>query len=371
MDPIYLDYNGTTPVDPAVVEAMLPYLREHFGNPSSQSVFGRRARAGLEQARQQVADLIGAQPDEIYFTSGATEANNWVVLGLHTHTVTSTIEHPSILKACARLGDKVQLVGVDSHGILDPESLCERSMKLLSVMHSNNEIGTIQNLPALGEMARRAGALFHSDAAQSLGKVDVSVASLGVDLLTIAGHKLYAPKGIGALYVRRGVNLPAYIVGAGQERGARSGTENVAYAVALGAACALAQGRWQQDGARMADLRDQLQARLQQDLGDRVRLNGHPQQRLPNTLSVNFVGVTGAELLGQCPHLAASTGPACHDGVVRLSHVLAALGLEPEIGRGAVRLTLGRHTTANEIEQTAAMLVAAYQGLATGPGLQR
>jgi cysteine desulfurase len=368
VNPIYLDYNGTTPVDPAVVEALLPYLREHFGNPSSQSPYGRQAKAALDQARQQVADLIGAQPDEIYFTSGATEANNWVILGLDTHTVTTAIEHPSVLKACARLGDRVQIVPVDHHGRVDPESLRWRPMKLLSVMHSNNEIGTIQDLPALSEMARSVGALIHSDAAQSLGKVDIKVDALGVDLLTLAGHKVYAPKGIGALYVRRGVNLPPYLLGAGQERGSRSGTENVAYAVALGTACALAKSRWQQDGERMAALRDRLQTRLQNELGQRICFNGHPQLRLPNTLSVNFVGVTGADLLRDCPGLAASTGPACHDGVVRLSHVLAALGLEPEIGRGAVRLTLGRLTTPTEVEQTADLLVAAYQHLTTVSG---
>ena len=361
MEPIYLDYNGTTPVDPAVVEAMIPYLKEHFGNPSSQSPYGRRARAGLDQARQQVADLIGAEADEIYFTSGATEANNWVILGLNTDTVTTEIEHPSVLKACARLGEKVRRLGVDRYGQVSPDALRNLPMKLLSVMHSNNEVGTLQDLPALSQIAREAGAIVHTDAAQSLGKVAINVNQLGVDLLTVAGHKLYAPKGIGALYIRRGISLPAFIVGAGQERGLRSGTENVPYAVALGAACALAQNRWREDAERMSRLRDSLESRLHEELGEGVCLNGHPERRLPNTLSINFLGTTGAELLQDCPGLAASTGPACHDGVVRLSHVLAALGVEPEIGRGAVRLTLGRQTTAFEIEQVGDMLVAAYQ----------
>lgn len=367
MDPIYLDYNGTTPVDPEVLEAMLPYLREHFGNPSTSSVYGKRARSGLDLARQQVADLIGAQSDEIVFTSGATEANNWVILGLNTVTVTTAIEHPSLLKACARLSQPAHVAPVDSTGVLDAAGLEAVPMKLLSVMHSNNEVGTLQDLAPLSELARRKGALFHTDAAQSLGKVEVDVNRLGVDFLTIAGHKLYAPKGIGALYIRRGTELPAYLLGAGQEGGRRSGTENVAYAVALGAACQLAAGRWRQDAERMRQLRDRLQDRLQQELGERVRLNGHPSQRLPNTLSVNFLGVTGAELLRNCPELAASTGPACHDGVVRLSHVLAALGVPPEVGKGAVRLTLGRHTTAAEVETTAAVLVRAYREISKEP----
>lgn len=363
MDPIYLDYNGTTPVDPAVVEAMLPYLRDHFGNPSTTSVYGKRARAGLDVARQQVAELIGAQPDEIVFTSGATEANNWVILGLNTQTVTTAIEHPSVLKACARLSTPAQVAAVDGEGRLQLETVWDLPMKLLSVMHSNNEVGTLQDLAPFSELARRKDALFHSDAAQSLGKVEVNVEKLGVDLLTIAGHKLYAPKGVGALYVRRGTELPAYIVGAGQEGGRRSGTENVALAVALGAACQLAAGRWREDARQLQELRDRLQHRLQTELGENVRLNGHPVHRLPNTLSVNFVGVTGADLLRRCPQLAASTGPACHDGVVRLSHVLAALGVAPEIGKGAVRLTLGRHTSAADVETAATALQEAYRQL--------
>lgn len=365
MKPIYLDYNGTTPVDPEVVEAMLPYLREHYGNPSTKSSLGQRARAGLETARQQVAELINAQPEEIFFTSGATEANNWVVLGLApTQMVTTTIEHPSILRACDRLEANgigtVRKLAVDAQGYLAPSLLDGVSARLVSIMHSNNEVGTLQPIADLAARAHVGGALFHTDAAQSLGKLEVDVQAWGVDLLTIAGHKLYAPKGIGALYVRQGVKLDPYILGAGQEHGLRSGTENVAYGVALGAACALAGRRWREDGARMAQLRDDLQARLHSALGDRVVLNGHPEFRLPNTLSVNFRGVTGAALLQECPGLAASTGPACHDGVVRLSHVLAALGVDPELGKGAVRLTLGRTSTAEEVEEAARTLISAY-----------
>ena len=365
MNPIYLDYNGTTPVDPQVVEAMLPYLREHFGNPSTKSPLGQRAKKGLETARQQVAELINARPEEIFFTSGATEANNWVVLGLApTQMVTTTIEHPSVLRACERLEalgiGTVRKLAVDSHGSVHPGQLDGLSAKLVSIMHSNNEVGTLQPVAELAARSKASGALFHTDAAQSLGKLEVDVQAWNVDLLTIAGHKLYAPKGIGALYVRQGVKLDPYILGAGQEHGLRSGTENVAYAVALGAACQLAKQRWRADGARMGELRDSLQARLQAELGDRVAINGHPQRRLPNTLSINFRGTTGAALLQECPRLAASTGPACHDGVVRLSHVLAALGVDPELGKGAVRLTLGRTTTAEEIELAAQTLVAAY-----------
>ncbi|MFN8610517.1 MAG: cysteine desulfurase family protein [Vulcanimicrobiota bacterium] len=365
MNPIYLDYNGTTPVDPEVVEAMLPYLRQHYGNPSTKSLLGQRAKSGLETARQQVAELINASPEEIFFTSGATEANNWVVLGLApTQMVTTTIEHPSVLRACERLEatgvGTVRKLAVDRQGCVHPEQLEGLNAKLVSVMHSNNEVGTLQPVAELAARARAAGALFHTDAAQSLGKLEVDVQAWGVDFLTIAGHKLYAPKGVGALYVRQGVKLDPYVLGAGQEAGLRSGTENVAGAVALGAACALARQRWREDSARMARLRDQLQARLQDELGDRVVLNGHPQQRLPNTLSINFRGTTGATLLQECPQLAASTGPACHDGVVRLSHVLAAMGVEPELGKGAVRLTLGRTTTQAEVEQAADSLLSAY-----------
>ncbi|MBX3170832.1 MAG: cysteine desulfurase [Candidatus Eremiobacteraeota bacterium] len=368
MNLIYLDYNGTTPVDPEVVEAMLPYLREHYGNPSTKSSLGQKARAGLERARQQVAALINARPEEIYFTSGATEANNWVVLGLGpTQMVTTTIEHPSVLKACDRLEAQgigtVRRLPVDGYGCLQPEQLEGVQARLVSVMHSNNEVGTVQPIAELAARARAAGALFHSDAAQSLGKLEVDVQAWGVDFLTMAGHKLYAPKGIGALYVRSGVPIDPYILGAGQERGQRSGTENVALAVALGAACELAGQRWRQDGSRMAQLRDHLQLRLQAELGDRVVVNGPPQDRLPNTLSVNFLGTTGAALLQQCPQLAASTGPACHDGVVRLSHVLAGLGVDPEVGKGAVRLSLGRLTTLQETEIAASTLIAAYQRL--------
>lgn len=373
MNLIYLDSNGTTPVDPEVVEAMLPYLREHYGNPSTRSPLGQKAKAGLEQARQQVAALINAHPVEIYFTSGATEANNWVVLGLGpTQMVTTTIEHPSVLKACERLEAQgigtVRRLPVDAHGCVQPEQLDGVQAQLVSIMHSNNEVGTVQPIAQLAARARAAGALFHSDAAQSLGKLEVDVQAWGVDFLTLAGHKVYAPKGIGALYMRKGVQIDPYVLGAGQERGQRSGTENVALAVALGAACELAAQRWRADGSRMAQLRDELQQRLQGELGDRVVVNGHPQHRLPNTLSLNFLGTTGAALLQECPQLAASTGPACHDGVVRLSHVLAALGVDPEVGKGAVRLSLGRSTTGQEVEAAAAALVGAYQkvSLVTG-----
>jgi cysteine desulfurase len=366
MNLIYLDYNGTTPVDPEVVEAMLPYLREHYGNPSTRSPLGQQAKAGLERAREQVAALINARPEEIYFTSGATEANNWVVLGLApTQMVTTTIEHPSVLRACERLEAQgigtVRRLPVDGHGCLQPDQLEGVQAQLVSIMHSNNEVGTLQPIAQLAAKARAAGALFHSDAAQSLGKLEVDVQVWGIDFLTIAGHKLYAPKGIGALYVRAGVELDPYILGAGQERGLRSGTENVALAVALGAACELAGRRWREDGARMGRLRDQLQQRLVEELGERVLVNGHPENRLPNTLSINFQGTTGAALLQECPQLAGSTGPACHDGVVRLSHVLAALGVDPEVGKGAVRLSLGRLTTSQEMEIAATTLVAAYQ----------
>jgi cysteine desulfurase len=378
MNPIYLDYNATTPVDPAVVEAMLPYLRAHFGNPSSSHAYGREAHDAVERARQQVADLIGARPDEIIFTGGGSEASNLAIKGvvfakLHgvfgrwargAHIVTTAVEHPATLQPCRfleRLGCRVTVLPVDRHGRVDPDAVrraLDRTTTLVSIMHSNNEVGTLQPVREIAALARERGGLVHTDVAQSLGKVPVHVEELGVDLLSVAGHKLYAPKGVGALYVRRGITLEPLIHGAGHEGGRRAGTENVPSLVALGEACRLARESMPGATERLQQLRDRLWDLLRDALGDRLVLNGHPGLRLPNTLNVNFVGHVGADILQQAPEVAASTGSACHEGKVSQSPVLCAMGVPLELGRGAVRLSVGRFTTADDVNRAAAALVA-------------
>ena len=374
MKPIYLDYNATTPIDPAVVEAMEPFLRERFGNPSSTHAYGQIARDALERSRRQVAALLGAAPDEIVFTGGGSEASNLALKGVFfaalakspaqdLHVITSAVEHPATLEPCAfleRLGCRVTVLPVDRHGVVELDALRRALAEptlLVSIMHANNEVGTLQPIREIASLAHEHGALVHTDAAQSAGKIEVKVRDLGVDLLSIAGHKLYAPKGVGALYVRGGVALEPLIHGAGHERGRRAGTENVPYAAALGTACEVADRSLPAATEQLRRLRDRLWRGLQDGLGDRVVLNGHPARRLPNTLNVNFVGWTGAELLEAIPDIAASTGSACHEGQVHLSPVLAAMGVPPEVGRGAVRLSVGRFSTDAEIERACHLLV--------------
>jgi cysteine desulfurase len=384
MNPIYLDSNATTPLDPAVVEAILPYLRDHFGNPSSVHAFGKKAHDAVEQARAEVASLLGAQPEEIVFCGGGTEASNHALKGAvfarmrgffgrlirfgrqaGAHIVTSAVEHPATLQPCAfleRLGCRVTILPVDRHGLVDPADVARaihRGATLVSIMHSNNEVGTLQPIKEIAALCRQRGVLMHTDAAQSLGKVAVDVKDLGVDLLSLAGHKLYAPKGVGVLYVRRGVTLEPCLHGAGHEGGRRAGTENVPYIVGLGAACRVARASLPEATGRLQALRDRLWQRLRDGLGERVVLNGHPERRLPNTLNVNFVGHVGAELLQACPEVAASTGSACHEGQVTQSAVLCAMKVPPEVGRGAVRLTVGRFTTEEEVDRAAAALLKA------------
>ena len=372
--PIYLDYNATTPVLPEVLEAMLPYLRERFGNPSSLHPYGQEARRGVDRARGQVADLLGCSPDEIIFTSGGTESNNLAILGTIRdagdpgHVVTSVIEHPAVLRPCEMLerqGHRVTRLGVDSLGVVDVgqarDALNDLPL-LLTVMHANNETGTMQPVKELAALARERGALVHTDAAQSVGKVPVDVEHLGVDLLSIAGHKLYAPKGVGALYVRRGTRLAPVIVGAGHERGLRPGTENVASIVGLGAACALARNTLHAESARVLALRERLWGLLGEGVPG-LRLNGHPTERLPNTLNVVFPGVRSSSLLKAAAGVAASAGSACHEGGETPSPVLAAMGLSDDDALGSVRLSLGRLTTEVDVTTAAAGLVAAWRVL--------
>ncbi len=368
MHPVYLDYNATTPVDPLVVDELLPWLQEGFGNPSSNHPYGQRAKHAVEQARSRVASLLGAHPAEIIFTSGGTEANNQALIGVALancergrHIITSSIEHPAVLNPLHWLegqGFNITYLPVDSSGRVDPETLrqaitCETI--LVSVMHANNEVGTIQPLAEIGAIAREHGILLHTDAAQSVGKIPTRVDELGVDLLTIAGHKFYAPKGIGALYVRTGVKIDPYLHGAGHEGGRRAGTENVPYIAALGKAAELAGQRLASEGERIRELRDRFHARLN-ELVDGVLLNGHPTERLPNTLNISFSDVVGADLLSRIPEMAASTGSACHDGSGELSGVLKAMGVPREQGFGAIRFSLGRLTTAEELERAAELV---------------
>jgi len=367
VSPIYLDYNASTPIDPAVADAMRPFLGDAFGNPSSGHWASAPARAALDEAREKVAALLGCAASEIVFTSGGSEANNLALKGVFfalrhrgEHIVTTKVEHPAILGPCKfleQLGATVTVLPVDRTGQVDPEdvrrAITPRTI-LVSVMHANNEVGTIQPIADIGRIARAHGILLHTDAAQSVGKIPTRVDDLGVDLLTIAGHKLYAPKGVGALYVRRGVQLEPLIHGAGHESGRRAGTESVLLATGLGAACALARDLAPM--ARVEALRDRFWHGLQRQFAERVVLNGHPQRRLPNTLSVSFVGQVGAEVLRQLDGVAASTGSACHTGRIELSPVLAAMGVRPEVGMGAIRFSLGRATTEEDIEAVLSLL---------------
>jgi cysteine desulfurase len=365
--PIYLDYNASTPIAPDVAEAMRPFLTAHYGNPSSTHWAGAPAKEAVETARRQVAALLGASPGEIVFTSGGTESNNHAIKGVYFahrsrghHIITSQIEHPAVTEPCRfleSLGAEVSYLPVDRHGLIDPDdvrtAITPRTI-LVTIMHANNEVGTIEPIADVARIAREHGIPIHTDAAQSVGKIPTRVDELGVDLLSVAGHKLYAPKGVGALYVRRGTQIEPFVHGAGHEGGRRAGTENVLLNVGLGAACLLARDWIGMPSVR--DLRDIFWHRLQDAFGDRVSLNGPPDLRLPNTLSVNFVGRLGAEVLAKLDGVAASTGSACHAGSVELSGVLKAMGVSPEHGMGAVRFSLGRGTTADQIDRVMEML---------------
>jgi cysteine desulfurase len=374
MQPIYLDYNATTPVDPAVAEAMQPYLLHHYGNPSSAHAYGSATKEAVENARAKVAALLGCAASEVVFTSGGSESNNTVLKGVASpynqhrgrHMITSAIEHPATINPCRFLeqqGLQVTYLPVDRTGMVNPDDVGRAitpQTLLISIMHANNEVGTLQPIAEISRIAHAHGVLMHTDAAQSVGKIPTLVAELGVDFLSLAGHKLYAPKGIGALYMRTGCTLEPLIHGAGQEAGRRAGTENVIFAVGLGKACEVAQGDLSRYQREVRQLRDFFWQEMEKRFGDRVVLNGHPEQRLPNTLHVNFRGVIGAELLAKLPTLAASTGSACHAGEISLSAVLKAMQISPELGMGAVRFSLGRHTTKQEIKRAVTQLAQVF-----------
>lgn len=379
--PIYLDYNATTPVLPQVRDALFPFLDTHFGNPSSDHPYGQVAAEAVQRARQQVADLLGCAADEIVFTSGGSEADNWALVGRvwatgndRAHIVTTVVEHPAVLNTCRfleRRGVAVTYLPVDGTGQVDPDDV-RRALRpetvVVSVMHANNEVGTLQPIAEIAAICRDAGVPLHTDAAQSVGKVPTRVDDLGVDLLTIAGHKLYAPKGIGALYIRRGTALEPLIHGAGHEQGRRAGTENVPWMVALGAAAALARATLEEEAARQQALRDRLQRLLEEQAGG-VTLNGHPTARLPNTLNVRFADIDGNALLAAVPEVAASTGSACHAGETEPSAVLLAMGIPPAEAVGAVRLSLGRLTTKDDVDRAAEALAAGVARLRARGGV--
>lgn len=363
MKPIYLDYNASTPIAPEVADAMRPFLSQHYGNPSSHHWAGAPAKQALEKARGQVAALLGCPPQEIIFTSGGTEANNHAIQGVFfslrkkgNHIITTQVEHPAVLQPCRflkTLGAEVTYLPVDGTGMVNPEdirkAITPRTI-LVSVMHANNEVGTIQPIAEIARITRERGILLHTDAAQSVGKIPAKVAELGVDLLTVAGHKLYAPKGVGALYIKQGVQLEPLMHGAGHEAGRRAGTENVLLDVALGTACELAAADIESRRLWLTQLRDYFHAGLKDSFGAELHLNGHPTERLPNTLNVSFAGRFGSEVLEALEGVAASTGSACHSGRRELSPVLQAMNVPESIGLGAVRFSLGRATTREEID---------------------
>jgi cysteine desulfurase len=364
---IYLDFNGSTPIAPEVAEAMKPFLSRHFGNPSSHHWAGEPAKEAVEHARRQVADLLGCRPAEIVFTSGGSESNNHAIKGVFfavrekgNHIITTQLEHPAVINPCRfleKLGAEVTYVGVDGYGMVDPKEI-EKAITgetiLVTVMHANNEVGTIQPIKEISDIVRKRGILFHTDAAQSVGKIETMVDDLAVDLLSIAGHKLYAPKGIGALYIREGTPIEPLIHGAGHESGRRASTENVLLIVALGKACEIA--RKYINSEEIKHLRDRFWKLLQENFGSGIVLNGHPTHRLPNTLNVSFVNRPGGEILSRLEGVAASTGAACHSGSVELSPVLKAMRVSPEVGMGAIRFSLGRTTTIQELERVVQLL---------------
>jgi cysteine desulfurase len=382
--PIYLDYNATTPVDLRVADAAQPYLAAHFGNPSSAHQYASAPAQAMQTAREQVAALIGSTAETIVFTGSGSEANNLALRGVvladptrrrRRHVITQSTEHPAVLATCRalqRLHDvDVTFLPVDRHGLVDPEDLAATvtpQTALVSIMLANNETGTIQPIAELASIAHAHDVPIHTDAAQAVGKIPIDVAQLGVDLLTVAGHKLYAPKGVGALYLRPGLRLEPVIYGGGQEGGLRAGTENVAQAVALGAAADLARADLATGGTeQLRTLRNRLQEALFDRLHSAMHVNGHPDRRLPNTVNISILGLSGSDLLAAVPGVAASTGSACHAGLTEPSPVLSAMGLDPGRALAAVRLSVGRWTTIEEVDRAATLLTEAARDLVAHP----
>jgi len=374
---IYLDYNATTPSAAPVQEAMLPFLAVHFGNPSSGHPPGRAAKEAIEDARGRVANLIGARHDEIIFTGGGTGSNNLAIKGVALrdprvrsgHIIISAIEHPAVSEPARflqRMGFDVTVVECNRRAVVDPDTV-KRALRpetlLVSVMHANNEVGTIQPIRQIAEICHERNTLVHTDASQSTGKIPVRVDELGVDLLTIAGHKIYAPKGVGALYVRGRLPLEPVLHGGGHEGGYRAGTENTPQIVGLGKAAQLAFENLSEIGERMATLRDRLETSLFRGIGPALSINAQDAPRLPNTSSVNFPAVSAQQLLARTPEIYASTGAACHTHSTQLSATQQAMGLDEATARGTVRLSVGWYTTETEIDRVSQLLIGAWENI--------
>jgi cysteine desulfurase len=368
--PIYLDYNATTPHDPEVIEAMRPFFETEFGNPSSGHWYGIPAKKAVENARKQVAGLLCCAPEEIFFTSGGTESNNHAIRGIAgafqdkgNHLITSQIEHPAVLEVfnfLKKFGFETSVVPVDENGLVrvsDVADAIRPETILITIMHANNEVGTVQPIEAISELAKSRGIVMHTDAAQSLGKIPSEVSRLGVDLLSVAGHKIYAPKGIGALFIRSGLSLEKFIHGAGQEKGTRAGTENVLEIVGLGKACEIAKRDLEKNMSHMKEMRDLLENGLK-EIFRQIRINGHPEKRLPNTLSVSFPNLEANKILEQIGlEIAASAGAACHSDTVEISHVLKAMDIPLDYAKGTLRFSVGKMTTRSEIEKALRIIV--------------
>ncbi len=375
---IYLDYNSTTPVDEEVLEAMMPYFSKVYGNPSSGHWYGKEAKQAVNRAREQVAELIGSLPEEIVFTAGGSESNNFALKGVMyanlsrgKHLITSLIEHPAIMKPALYLeemGFDISYAACNSFGEVGPEDVSRElkdSTVMVSVMYANNEVGTIQPIAEIGQLTRSKGIYLHTDASQAVGKIPVNVSEAKVDLLTLCGHKFYGPKGIGALYIRKGTNIESFIHGSGHEFGMRAGTENVPSLVGLGKAAEIARIKMNEEIKRLEELRDYFFSRLQNEIGQ-VVLNGHPAKRLPNTLHVSFIGIAGPDILDQVPEICATTGAACADRAQQLSGVMKAMGVSEEIGMGSIRFSIGRKTTRDELDKAVSLLKTAIQNLREG-----
>ncbi len=374
--PIYLDYNGTTPHAPEVIDAMLPFLHTEFGNPSSSHSFGVGPKQAIIESRTQVAQILGCSPSEVLFTSGGTESNNHALKSIGgsryakgTHIITSSIEHPAILEVCRFMEDhgfSVTILPVDADGLVNPSDVAAAIRPdtiMISIMHANNEVGTVQPIAEIAKLASQHNILMHTDAAQSVGKIPTLVEDLKVDLLSVAGHKVYAPKGIGALYIRDGVETEIFCHGAGQENGRRAGTENVLEIVGLGKASEIVEAELENHSKRMQIMRDRLEEGLAAVLTD-IRFNGHREHRLPNTCSVSFLNLEANQILEEIgPAVAASAGAACHADHVEISHVLRAMKVPLEWAKGTLRFSTGRFTTKDEIDRALEEIVAATKKL--------
>jgi cysteine desulfurase NifS len=375
MKPIYLDYNATTPISKEVADAMRPYLDVYFGNPSSSHFYGMQTKQAVEKARKQIARMLNCQASEIVFTSGGTESNNYAIKGIAlankekgNHIITSSIEHPAVIEVCKYLeqqGFEITYIPVDNQGLVDTTEV-EKAIKpttiLISIMHANNEVGSIQAIAEIGAVAKKHGVIMHTDAAQSLGKIKADVQAMNVDLLSVAGHKLYAPKGIGALYIRKGIVLEKLIHGADHERNLRAGTENVLEIVGLGKACEVAHNNLEENAKHYQIMRDYFHNILQESL-PQIRLNGPKDKRLPNTLNISFPKIEANTLIAKMPGIAASAGAACHSSGISVSQVIKAMGIPVDYAMGTIRFSTGRYNTKDQLKIAANMVIMAVKEL--------